>query len=432
MLVVGRTDILVCSKDSLNRSMDKRKITLIYFSDYWDERWRRRQQLAYRFAQREDVRKVVCVEFPLPLTSFAKYLVYKADIEASDRWERVTESGMGRSMLDGKLEILSPVCAFPFFRRTLLSRLDKAFLRILTEVLIRRAISDIEDKSSILFWASHPFAADYIGKFNEAMICYDCTEKFSEFDFWVTLRKEVEEKDSLLTQRADQIFTQTQPHLVEKRSVNPNVFLIPNAVDFDLFQNSLEAPEPSDLKGIKRPILGYVGSINSRFDFELIRRTAKVYKDWSLVFIGDASESSAIKSVEDLKNIYFLGEKSYNIVPSYLKEFSVCMMPYINLTCLGSPTKLFDYLASGKPVVSTDIPGVRDFSDVVSVSKTKDEFTKNIGIAADDNDPLSVLQRKERARENSWVVREKQIWDIIKKGLSSALHKEMTGCQVTA
>ena len=282
-------------------------------------------------------------------------------------------------------------------------------MRILTEVLIRRAISDIEDKSSILFCASHPFAADYVEKFNEAMICYDCTEKFTEFDFWVTLRKEVEEKDSLLTQRAHQIFTQTQPHLVEKRSDNPNVFLILNAVYYDLFQNCLDMPEPSDLKGIKRPILGYVGSINSRFDFELIRKTAQVYKDWSLVFIGDASDSSVIKSVEDLRNVYFLGEKLYNIVPSYLKEFSVCLMPYINLTCLESPTKLFDYLASGKPVVSTDIPGVRDFADVVFVSKTEDEFITNIGLAAGDNNPLSVLKRKERARENSWDVREKQI-----------------------
>ena len=418
MLVVGRTDILVCSKHSLNRSMDKRKITLIYFSDYWDERWRRRQQLAYRFAQREDVRKVVCVEFPLPLTSFAKFLVYKADVEASARWERVTESGMGRSMLDGKLEILSPICAFPLFRRTLLSRLDKAFLRILTEVLIRRAISDIEDKSSILFWASHPFAADYIGKFNEAMICYDCTEKFSEFDFWVTLRNEVEEKDSLLTQRADLIFVQAEPYLVEKKSLNPKTFLIPNAVDYDLFQNCLDMPEPSDLKGIKRPILGYVGSINSRMDFELLRKTAQVYKDWSLVFIGDVSDSSLIKPIDGLKNDYFLGEKPYNILPSYLKEFNVCLMPY-SINLMQSPLKLFDYLASGKPVVSTDIPGLRNFSDVIFVSKTEDEFIKNIGIAADDNNPSSVLRRKRRAKDNSWDVREEQVWDIIKRELSS-------------
>lgn len=390
-------------------------LLFIYFGDKWDHRWRRRQQVAYRLARLPEVKGVIYIEYPLTFTSFLRFLVGKADSEATARWKRVLGHGLA-FRVDG-VHVLTPICPMSIYRTNELSRLNNQILKAMTNGLINNIMKDLEPSRKIL-WLSHIFASGYVGEFGEQMLCYDCTERFGQFENWsAALRERAHREDAFIASRADLVFTQTRRHCAENAVVNRNTYLVPNGVDYDLFVSNSSKPDLGGLMGVKEPILGYVGSINTRTDFQLLSRIARAHPEWSLVFVGAVSDGALIENLRELPNAHFLGERPYHQLPALVKSFDVCLIPYRRLTWLGSPIKLFDYLASGKPIVSTHIAGVEDFRDVVYIAQDGADFSRKIASALRESDPLMAQRRLMRAKENSWDARVSQIWKLIRDNL---------------
>jgi len=395
-----------------------KKIVIIYFGDYWDDRWRRRQQLAMRLAQKHEIERVFYIEMPASIPELIKSLSGMAEQGVSERWKRILKHGLIYPL--EKIEIVTPVSLLPYFGYRF--NFDKTFVRFLTYRLLRNTIKQYSVTHKLILWVSHPFAADYIGKFNEDFVCYDCTEKFSEFEEWGTkLRETVEKNDIYITQKANLVFTQTTTVLLEKKKINQNTYLISNAVDYDNFSH-ICSPESylSDIKAIRRPVLGFLGMYNNKIDGNLLTKVANTFPECSIVFLGINTRDGDFTILKNYNNVHYLGPKPFNQIPKYLQFLDVCLLPYKieGNNRGGSPLKLFDYLASGNPIVSTKVSGTEEFGDVVTLAQNHEEFIDGIKSALSENDLSMQIKRKEKAKENSWEIKTDQIWSLIQKSLT--------------
>ncbi len=357
------------------------------------------------------VEKVIYIERPLTLSSLFKFLIGKADREASGRWKRVLRTGLTHK-LDG-VYIVTPICPLPLFYVSFFSRLNELILIWLISKLVTRHLSFIGSSNvRTILWISHPFARSQIGKWEEELVVYDCTERFSEFKSWAPIKDKIEREDVAITESADLVLAQTNIHLEQKKKINPATYLIPNAVDYDIFVEQVIDADIPDIMKIERPIIAYVGNVNYRLDFDLLSMLVSCLQ-YSFVFIGRVMDSPAISQLKVCDRVHFLGEKEYAAIPHYLGYADVCIIPFLRLGELGSPTKLFDYLASGKPIVSTFIPGVIDFSEAILISQSHSDFCAKLEQALSEDDSFLLQQRLELARKNSWDYRVQQIWALI-------------------
>jgi teichuronic acid biosynthesis glycosyltransferase TuaH len=204
-----------------------------------------------------------------------------------------------------------------------------------------------------------------------------------------------------------------------KSSLSPNVRFHPNAADFDLFNTAatLRFNRPADMPAGDKKIIGFTGSIEYRTDFELLRKVAIAHADKILFLIGPVMGNEHIAArLDKLSNVIFAGAKNINELPPYLQYFDCCMIPYKKnqLTASIYPLKVNEYLAAGKPVVSTDFSeDVHSFADVAYVTSTHDEFVQAIDRAIKEDDANKRSQRMHTASANSWEKRVADFWKLV-------------------
>ncbi len=201
--------------------------------------------------------------------------------------------------------------------------------------------------------------------------------------------------------------------------------VVPNGVDFELFCRP-EYVEPSDLAPIPHPRVGYTGRINTKVDLGLFRFLAEKRPNVSFVAIGPignlmAEESHLLKAIQQLPNCYFLGQKDVDELPHYMAHLDINTMCYSMdpgiWACNGYPLKLHEYLAVGKPVISSPLSAVCEFSDVVDIAYSAEGWLELI----DKNlDPNAICSEKVEARRivassNSWDHRVMAIESFVQK-----------------
>ena len=161
---------------------------------------------------------------------------------------------------------------------------------------------------------------------------------------------------------------------------------------------------PRDVVHLPHPIIGYFGVIDERIDYDLIARVAESFPHGSVVMIGPLAkvERSMLPSSD---NIHWLGQRSYADLPAYLKSFDVCLMPFAlnDATQYINPTKTLEYMAAGKPIVSTAVPDVvHNFTPVVEVAASSADFVAAIQRALTSPDAQRIEQGIQRANGASW------------------------------
>ena len=170
---------------------------------------------------------------------------------------------------------------------------------------------------------------------------------------------------------------------------------------------------------IKKPIIGYYGAIAEWFDVNLVKKLSEEFRTSSIVLIGRVNNSEVEELATRSSNIYLLGEKNYEDLPEYLQEFDVCIIPFIinDLIKATSPVKAFEYMASGKPIVTTNIPELKPYNNEVYLSRSHKDFIANIKKALNENSDSKIKTRQWVAKRNTWEERggilEKNIKDIL-------------------
>jgi glycosyltransferase involved in cell wall biosynthesis len=166
---------------------------------------------------------------------------------------------------------------------------------------------------------------------------------------------------------------------------------------------------PPDLEALPRPRVGYVGAVNDKVDFGLLREAARRRPHWSVVLVGPwaVREDADAFALRDTALVHFLGKRDVSQVPSYVASLDVCLMPYkLNeWTQHINPLKMYEYLAAGRPVVSTRIPAVEPFAEWIDVAEGADAFVEAVEKALARDDAEQRQRRIEVASQHTWDAR---------------------------
>jgi glycosyltransferase involved in cell wall biosynthesis len=234
--------------------------------------------------------------------------------------------------------------------------------------------------SQYIFWYYTPMALTITQSFVPLLTIYDCMDELSAFKNAPARLKELE---SLLMEKADLVFTGGQSLYEAKKYQHPCIFPFSSSIDKKHFRKSRSfVPEPIDQNPIPNPRIGFFGVIDERMDLDLLKTISCEKPDWHFVIIGPVVKIDP-DTLPVAPNIHYLGAKSYEELPTYLAGWDIAMMPFaINeSTRFISPTKTPEYLAGGKPVVSTPIRDVvTPYGDngLVYIADTASAFIEGI------------------------------------------------------
>lgn len=227
-----------------------------------------------------------------------------------------------------------------------------------------------------MFWYYTPMALAFTSHLEPEAVVYDCMDELSAFKGASPALKNYEAE---LFRRADLVFTGGQSLYESKVNQHPNIYAFPSSVDVPHFAQARNLKEePADQANIPHPRLGFFGVIDERMDIELLAGIADARPDWHLVMIGPVVKIDPAL-LPQRENIHYLGGKDYKELPSYLAGWDLAMLTFARneSTRFISPTKTPEYLAAGKPVVSTSIRDVvRPYGDLnlVRIADTVEEF----------------------------------------------------------
>ncbi|HEV7745228.1 MAG TPA: glycosyltransferase family 1 protein [Pyrinomonadaceae bacterium] len=227
-----------------------------------------------------------------------------------------------------------------------------------------------------VFWYYTPMALKFTNQFSPLASVYDCMDELSAFK---GAHSDLPALERQLFQHVDVVFTGGQSLYEAKRNAHKSVHPFPSSIDVSHFGEARRiTSDPLDQADIPHPRLGFFGVIDERFDIKLLDALAKRRPDWHFVMIGPVVKIHP-RSLPKHRNIHYLGAKKYDELPSYLANWDVALLLFARneSTRFISPTKTPEYLAAGKPVISTSIRDVvRPYGqlDLVKIADSPDEF----------------------------------------------------------
>lgn len=278
-----------------------------------------------------------------------------------------------------------------------------------------------------LLWLNPHYAVHMCGKMGERGVVYDITDDWTSLSQSAWLRELVQRQDAELCRRADEVIVCSQRLYEMKEPLARSLHLVPNGVDVEHYRAAGDrANAPEAARQWPRPVLGYTGSIHpDRVDVDLVAELAERFSAGTVALVGpNMLPADEVQRLGKQGNVVITGPVPYAEVPSYMAAFDVCITPHqmTPFTESLNPIKLWEYLAAGKPIVSTDVAGFRDYPEVVRTARDADGFAAAVGEALAEPQAVRV-KRQALARENSWDAR----LDDVEQVLGRFLEREVAG-----
>jgi hypothetical protein len=241
---------------------------------------------------------------------------------------------------------------------------------------------------------------------------YDCMDEHASFP--ETTRNIIKAEERLL-RVADRVLVSSDfLHRKVKKGGRTDAILISNGVDIAHFSKKTNKI-PKELNKIPHPIIGYYGAIESWLDEHLIKMLLLAFPRTSFVFIGEVHNAEMIALSNTFKNLYLLGEKSYKVLPEYVHQFQVVIIPF-KLTPLiqaTNPIKFFEYTVAGKTIVTTALPELRKYKETCFYCDTKKQFVEAMNIAL-KKPKLLVKNKQFFLKNHSWEEKNKAFLTVLK------------------
>ncbi|HYP08998.1 MAG TPA: glycosyltransferase family 1 protein [Bryobacteraceae bacterium] len=365
----------------------------------WGFVYQRPQHLLSRFAKHQ---RVFFVEEPVPTTGTPRIEITRCPESGVYICVPQMAEGLGRASQDTILKLL------------------------LNNLLVEQKITDY------LLWYYTPMALSFSTHLQPRLTVFDCMDELSLFK---GAPQEMKDRESELLRRADLVFTGGQSLYEAKLGRHDDLHAFPSSIEYGHFVQARTAQsDPADQAGIPHPRIGFCGVIDERMDLELLGKAAQLRPDYHFVMIGPVVKIDPA-TLPRLDNIHYLGGKSYKELPQYLAGWDAAILPFAHneSTRFISPTKTPEYLAAGKPVVSTSITDVvRPYGaqKLVRIADTPEEFVTAIeqALVTDANDADWRVRVDAALSQNSWDLTHKRMCDLIE---SRILSRELEAARVT-
>ena len=253
-------------------------------------------------------------------------------------------------------------------------------------------------------WFYDPMAVSaFAGHMGEIVTVYDCMDELSKFRF---APAEIHHRESELLARADVVFTGGRRLFEAKSRFHDNCHFYGCGVEEAHFGAARESSTqvPRELAALRSPVLGYFGVIDERLDYDLLAHLADANPRWSVAMVGPVLKVDPA-SLPQRRNLHWLGQTRYADLPAICKGFDVCLMPFAlnEATEFINPTKSLEYMATGRPIVSTAVSDVvRNFGSVVKVAHSAEDFIACCDEALDRPDAAAIESGLGLVRDNSW------------------------------
>lgn len=253
-------------------------------------------------------------------------------------------------------------------------------------------------------WFYSPMSAPFmLNQFDAIKTVYDCMDELANFRY---APANIAERERLLLAKADIVFTGGYQLYQSKSRYHSNVHFYGCGVDVAHFQRARLASTalPTELASLPRPIFGYFGVIDERIDYELLVYLGNAYPSASLIMVGPVVKVDP-KSLPRLSNLHWLGQRTYEDLPALVKSFDVCLMPFAlnDATRYINPTKTLEYMAAGKPIVSTAIPDVvHNFTPIVAIAHSAAEYAQAVKRASETPDAQLIQLGIQKADRETW------------------------------
>ncbi len=306
------------------------------------------------------------------------------------------------------------------------SRLVRGWLNVMYRRVILKAMHRM-GMTRPLLWVFQFNAADVVDRVGAKGVVYECPEEAAEFARGDRLRRYVSDMDLRMCRRADAVIV-ANPHMLRSRErVSRDIMMYPWPADIEHYGQAMnpDVVPPADIASIPHPIVGFHGMIDPcRFDVDMLLEIARRRPAWSFVLIGGVLGGYDPKPLNDLPNVHRLGMKPVSQLPSYVNAFDVGIIPYVvnGFTRSITPLKFGEYLAAGKPIVTTNLPAVELYDGALLVADTTDEFEACIEQAIHHNTAA--------AREKRLAVVRKHDWDhymLAKTGIAARILERESG-----
>ena len=376
------------SRKTARRSLSKKKASALPSSDYpiivhshlrWDWVWQRPQQFLSRLAQRH---KILFVETIAPDAELSSPV---ARFKLAENFPNITILRL----------------QFPAWRWNDGEFVDSERRRLVKEFINGPGAGQFDNPVQ---WFYDPMAVTaFDGHMNEILTVYDCMDELSKF---AGAPPEIVQREAKLLERAAVVFTGGRKLYEAKSRFHSNCHFYGCGVDeshFGKARNPETSPAP-ELKSLPKPIIGYFGVIDERLDYELLSALAEANPNGSIVMVGPVMKVEE-KTLPRRPNLHWVGQKAYSELPALCKGFDICMMPFAlnEATEFINPTKALEYMATGRPIVSTAVADVvRNFGEVVKIAHSPGEFVNLCRETLEKPDPNAIERGLQMVAENSW------------------------------
>lgn len=292
-------------------------------------------------------------------------------------------------------------------------RLSSVNDSIINKVL-RRLTKDYSVDNFIFFNCFNPFYVRKFPKeFSPQLFVYMTVDDIRHSTH---IRKHGPRLEMGMMTRADLVFATSRELTLLAGKYARKAYYLPNAADISLFKTSLnqELPKPIELSNINSPIVIYTGNIDHRIDFDLLNEVVSKNPEITFVLVGPISiNENQLSELRNRSNVVFTGRKDLGELPGFLKYSNCAIIPFKCNTLTQSiyPLKINEYLAAGKPVVSTPFSeDIQSFSEVIRIAKDADTFSEGINNSIQITSSDQEAERLRFVENNTWKARADSFW----------------------
>jgi glycosyltransferase involved in cell wall biosynthesis len=377
----------------------RRDVVLLYGPPWTDAARFSKHHLALYLAGAG--RRVLYVEAPLgPLTLVKRRSAARRELQTTQQLPRQVAPGLWARRYFNPIPYHSVSWVT---ERRLVNRLGQALIAR----WLKRDLQRLGFREPLLI-AGLPHAADLVPLVPSSAVIYHCADDYARVHGFPSTLGELEQA---LCRDADLVVTTAETLYESRRVYNPWTVWIPNGVEVDHFAQPVEPA--GDVPIWEGPVVGFVGTIGQWVDLDLLARLAHARPDVLLLLVGPTSKD--LGPLRTLHNVTWLGPRPYTDVPRYLAAMDVALIPFTRdeVTRNADPIKVYEYLASGVPVVATDLPALQRFQDVIALAGSSDEMVALVSRQLERGRTVGIEERQAEARKHSWQARFSQLDEML-------------------